>query len=257
VSARVPLRIVRRGEGAPLVLVHGFAGSGESWADVVRRIPPGRTIATFVLPGHDPSFSAPPGARFEEMLDAIASNLKESVETPCETAGYSMGGRVVLGLLVRRPELVSSATLIGTNPGIESDEERTARAAWDESWARLLEERGIEEFVSRWEALPIFATQSALPEEAKRSQRTIRLAHDPQALANALRSLGLAAMPSYWPELPRITARVRLVAGERDAKFLPIARRMEQAIPRAETTVVPSTGHNPLVENPAFLAGIF
>jgi 2-succinyl-6-hydroxy-2,4-cyclohexadiene-1-carboxylate synthase len=236
--------------------VHGFAGSGESWTDIVRRIPPGRTIATFVLPGHDPSFPAPRGARFEEMLDAIASTLKDSVETPCEAAGYSMGGRVVLGLLVRRRELVSSAMLIGANPGIESDEERTERAEWDESWARLLEERGIEEFASSWEALPIFASQRALTEEAKRRQRAIRLAHDPGALASALRSLGLSSMPSYWPELPRIAAPVRLVAGERDRKFLAIARRMEQAIPRAEAIVVPSAGHNVLLETPAFLAGL-
>ncbi|MFH1679317.1 MAG: alpha/beta fold hydrolase, partial [Candidatus Eisenbacteria bacterium] len=257
VIAQAPLHFWRRGEGAPLLLVHGFAGHGESWADVAARFPSKRTVASLTLPGHDPACPAAKGARFEETLDLIASILKDSVETPFEAAGYSMGGRVLLGLLVRHPRLVSSATLIGANPGIESEEERGGRAKWDEDWARLLEERGTLEFASRWEALPIFATQETLPEEAKRRQRAIRLRHDPRALASALRSLGLSAMPDYRPELSRIAQPVRLVAGEKDSKFLAIARRMEKEIPRAELVVVPGAGHNVPLENPAFLAALF
>jgi 2-succinyl-6-hydroxy-2,4-cyclohexadiene-1-carboxylate synthase len=241
-------------------LVHGFAGHGESWAEVAGQLAAKgslagkRTVASLTLPGHDPASSIEAGERFEEILDHIILCINESIRAPFEAVGYSMGGRVVLALLERRPELVSRAVLIGANPGIEDAGEREARARWERDWAELLAAEGIEAFVEQWEKLPIFATQEAVSPAAAARQRRVRLRHDPDALAAAMRGLGLAEMPNYWPELPRIDAPVRLVAGERDEKFRALAERMAGLLPHAEITIVPGAGHNVVLERPEDVA---
>ena len=67
-------------------------------------------------------------------------------------------------------------------------EERRRRAASDEALARRLESRGVEDFVDRWQELPLFATQRRLPAAFRERQRTLRLRHRPAGLALALSS---------------------------------------------------------------------
>lgn len=253
-TAGAPVHTWRRASGVPLLLVHGFAGHGESWADVAEMLPADRTIASLTLPGHDPASPIARGDGFEATLEHIGLYIKQFVGAPCDTAGYSMGGRIVLGLLVRHPELVRSAVLIGANPGIETEEERAERARWDRAWAELLVADGIEAFADRWEKLPLFETQAALPPDVAARQRAIRLRHDPESLAAALLALGLSAMPNYWPMLPCLRTPVRLVAGEMDEKFRAVAERMATLLPRAEVVIVPGAGHNVPLERPDLMA---
>ena len=120
-----PLRFRTRAEGAPtLLLIHGFAGHGDSWEDLVARLGGSRTLVTLDLPGHDSSFPVPPGAGFEDVLDRIAALVTENLPRPVHAVGYSLGARVALGLLVLRPELLESAVLVGVNPGIEDESAR-------------------------------------------------------------------------------------------------------------------------------------
>jgi 2-succinyl-6-hydroxy-2,4-cyclohexadiene-1-carboxylate synthase len=170
--------------------------------------------------------------------------------------GYSLGARLALGLLVRHPDLFTSATLIGVNPGLVDPDARAARAARDEEWARLLETEGLDSFVAAWEALPLFSTQGRLPERVLKRQRRIREGHDPAGLARSLRVVGLGAMPDYGPELDRLELPIRLVVGERDTKFRALAGAMAERLPRSRTIVVPDAGHNVVLEDPIATAAL-
>src|SRR5690606_456062 len=121
-----------------------------------------------------------------------------------------------------------------------------ARRAWDDEQAAFLEREGLEGFVTRWEALPIFATQS---EAARHAQRRLRLAHDPVALAAAMRALGQGRMPPLWSALPGCRVPLRLLVGDRDAKYRDIAERVIDMAPSASLRVV-AGGHNLLIEAP-------
>jgi 2-succinyl-6-hydroxy-2,4-cyclohexadiene-1-carboxylate synthase len=168
--------------------------------------------------------------------------------------GYSMGARIGLRLLTRHPGLVRTATLVGVNPGLENDEDRGARAAEDEALAKLAETEGIDAVVGRWETLPLFSTQRSLPPQVLESQREVRLSHLGDGIAAALRSLGLGVMPNTWPELAQIRARVNLVVGSEDQKFLAIAERAAALIPGATVQRVAGAGHNPILEMPEHFA---
>ena len=124
--------------------------------------------------------------------------------------GYSMGGRVALSLAVAHPDRVASLLLVGASPGLAEAEERAARIKADEALARQIEQDGLERFVDYWMALPLFASQSVLGEDALARARTQRLRSDPAGLANSLRGMGHrqhAAAPRSPLRAP--TARLR------------------------------------------------
>lgn len=243
----------------PLVLLHGFTGSPDSWLDVTRLLEAGTgpvRVHAPALVGHDGTAGPPEIETFDDEVDRIAAGIRARHWRGSHLAGYSLGARVALGLLVRHPGLVASATLIGGRPGLSDPAERQARIRQDEEWARLLDDEGLDTFVAAWEALPIWATQAALPTQRLDRQRAIRRAHDPRGLARSLRVAGLGRMPYYGDRLGSVEADVRLVVGERDGRFPDIADEMAERLPRATVTRVSGAGHNVVLERPRQIAAL-
>lgn len=245
---------------APFVALHGFTGARASWSDVIAAVAaaarPGRPLRlhALALPGHAPGLPVPPD--FGAAVDQLAIRLRRQLTPPVRLLGYSMGARLALGLVGRHPELVREAVLIGCHPGLDDDRSRRERAEQDAPWAALLRQEGIRAFVAAWERRPLFGTQSAVAAPRLAAQRAIRLAHDPEQLALALERLGLAQMPDYSPLLRRPPLPLRLVCGARDERFASLARRLCAASPALTLTLLPDTGHNPLVEAPEALAAL-
>jgi|YNPBryunderm2012_1023409.scaffolds.fasta_scaffold11784_2 2-succinyl-6-hydroxy-2,4-cyclohexadiene-1-carboxylate synthase len=239
----------------PLVLLHGFAGTPASWAGVIEHLPGESLIAVPALPGHDRRADDVP-ADFEAVLARLDGALVQLHPGPWRLGGYSMGARVALGLLVQRPSRFAIATLIGLNPGLSSENERRERAVWEHGWARVLREEGMDGFLHKWEAQPLFASQRQLPEAQRTALRAVRRSHDPEGLARALEVLGLAAMPNYWPALGEIKVPVRLVVGESDAKFRFLADQAVGRLANARLHIVPGVGHNVPLEAPAATAAL-
>jgi 2-succinyl-6-hydroxy-2,4-cyclohexadiene-1-carboxylate synthase len=242
----------------PLILLHGFTGHADCFGDLIDQLPHGRDRArAYTLLGH--AWEAPdvPLANtFEEEVDRVADLIRHDCTGKVTLCGYSLGGRVALVLLARHPELVASAILIGVNPGLESEQERTARAAGDGKWIRMLKEQGLEAFIDAWEAQPMFASQRRLAENVQLDQRRRRIRHDPKGLATSMDVLGLSNMPNMWPELRNLHLPVHLVVGELDAKFRGIAETMVTRMPSARLHVIAGSGHNVVLEKPAALIAI-
>lgn len=217
-----------------IALLHGFAGDPHAWDGVIHAWPRRDDFTAIALPGH----GAPIADSWDANLAAIAVDAELVV-------GYSLGARVALGLVAtgRMPR----AILIGVNPGI-ADHERAERRAGDARWAELLRTRGMPAFSEAWEAQPLFATQSGVPQDRLAARRARRLARDPEQLARSLETMGLAEMPDYRGVS---LAGVALVAGADDAKYIGIARGLS-----APLHLVESSGHDPTLEQPERLAAI-
>ena len=220
------------------VLLHGFTGGASSFADL------GLDAVTPELPGHG---SAPPATSWKEALTRLEPLLDPG---PVVLGGYSMGARIALGLALRRPDKVARLVLASGTAGIEDEAERARRRADDEELARFIETHEIAAFVDRWETNEIVSLK---PVQLKRL-RPQRLRHQPSRLAGALRHLGTGAQPSYWNDLRRLQTPVVLLAGERDAKFTAIARRMHEKLPRSDLRLL-DCGHVIHIEQPEAFSG--
>lgn len=244
------------------VLLHGFAGAPSSWDDVLAELRPAIPPIVPWLCGHSgerPITTAACGsgvdftaevARLGELVAVVPRNLGER----CIVVGYSLGGRLALGLSLERPELFDAAVLVSTHPGLESERERSERCSTDERWALLLEQRGVEPFVAAWEAQPVFAGQERLASPVLERQRRVRLAHDPRALAGAMRALSLGRMPCYSDRLSSARLPMTWLAGERDLKFRALAEAAAPRSSRSRVEIVSGCGHNLPLEAPRELA---
>lgn len=125
-----------RGEGPPLVLLHGGHGS---WAHWVRNIEPlSRRFRVLVpdLPGYGDS-SAPAAPTLEALVDATQHTLDTLVGAgaPVALAGFSFGGLVATHLAARRGG-VSHLALLGPAGHGGARRPRAALRDWREAAAQ-------------------------------------------------------------------------------------------------------------------------
>jgi 2-succinyl-6-hydroxy-2,4-cyclohexadiene-1-carboxylate synthase len=273
VGAGLSLHVARAGGGPPLVLLHGFTGSGETWAPLRPALSGRHTTLAVDLPGHGRSGAPVDAARYA--LDRFADDLADVLDAlhvgRAAVLGYSLGGRAALKFALRHPGRIAALVLESSSPGVIDPVERAARIASDAALAHAIERDGIAAFVEQWERLPLWASQAALPESIRSRLREQRLANTPQGLANSLRGAGAGVDPPVLDRLASIgidasgapgdhhaalEAPTLIVVGALDDKYVALGRLMEASIPRARLAVVPGAGHAVHLEQPAAFAGL-
>jgi 2-succinyl-6-hydroxy-2,4-cyclohexadiene-1-carboxylate synthase len=247
----VRLQVAVAGHGEPLVLLHGFTGSGAQWAPQIAVFAAHfRTVAVDLL-GHGGSDAPtdPERYRLERCVADLAALLDTlGIQRAC-WLGYSMGARVALAWALTYPERVNALALEGVSPGIEDPVERRQRIVHDEARATQIEREGIEAFVDAWMRQPLFASQARLGPAALAAARAARCANSAVGLANSLRGMGTGAQPSLWPRLSGLTVPTLLAVGDEDTKFRGIAENMIHRMPDATLAIIPEAGHAAHLEN--------
>lgn len=233
------------GDGAPLVLLHGFTGCAALWEPIAAGLAARFHVVAVDLLGHGDS-DAPGDAWRYGMPHAVAdlAALLDALHIE-RTAllGYSMGGRVALAFAAEQPARVDALVLESASPGLADPIARAARRAADADLATRLERDGVATFVDAWMAQPLFASQARLDPPRRAAARAQRLANRVAGLAGSLRGLGTGSQPSYWPRLAGLPMPVHLLAGGLDAKFTAIAQAMQSHIPHATLRIVEHAGH--------------
>jgi len=247
----VGLAVERRGSGPPLLLVHGFGGAKEDFADHHRALAAHADVAIFDHRGHGESDQPADEAAYS--LDRLTADTLAVADalgwSQFRLLGHSMGGMVARRLVLARPERVDALVLMDTSPGpppgvapdlvtlgvqiARTEGMDVLKAVLDEvdpiatpAFERLLRERpGYREFCDRKWAAQSAAMWAALASE---------LVHQPDQLD----ALGAVTCPTL------------VLVGEEDHAFLAVSRVMAGRIPGAQLVVVPDAGHSPQFENP-------
>ena len=240
------LHAVSQGRGPRVVLVHGFTQTRESWHAVTDLLAADHEVVAVDVPGHGGSS----GVRADLWTGA---DLLATTVGPATYVGYSMGGRLVLHVALAHPKVVDGLVLLGATAGIDDDDERAARRAADERLAAEIEADGVDAFLERWLAQPIFEGLTPDPIDL-----AARRANAADGLASSFRLAGTGTMdPPLWDRLGAITAPTLVAAGERDAKFRTLGDRLVGAIPGAGALrVIEAAGHAAHLEQPAAFADV-
>lgn len=151
------------GSGEPLLLLHGFTGSMETWHSFIPAWSKQFQVITVDLVGHGKTESP------EELTHYDIQNVALQMTTlldhlnieKAHILGYSMGGRLAITMACLYPNRVKSLLLENCTAGLEMESDRKERRARDEQLADRIELERIEAFVNRWENIPLFATQKS------------------------------------------------------------------------------------------------
>jgi 2-succinyl-6-hydroxy-2,4-cyclohexadiene-1-carboxylate synthase len=233
------------GKGDPVVVIHGFTQSAQSWGAIGAALASDHQVIALDAPGHGRSASVAAD------LPTGADLMTASVGTAASWLGYSMGGRYALHVAVRHPEVVARLVLVSATAGLDDPEARRVRRKADEGLADRIEREGVERFVRWWLARPLFST---LPSEA--AALDSRLDNTAAGLASSLRLAGTGTQQPLWSVLPQLEMPVLVVAGDLDAAYLAHARRLVAGIgPNASLAVISGAGHACHLEQPAAFLG--
>jgi 2-succinyl-6-hydroxy-2,4-cyclohexadiene-1-carboxylate synthase len=233
-----------RGHGERVVLVHGFTQTAHSWDLIARRLARRYEVVSVDAPGHGGSSTIHADLPSAALMLAAAGG-------PATYVGYSMGGRLCLHLALSRADLVHRLVLVSTTAGIEDPAERAARRRSDDELAASIERDGVDRFLDRWLALPLFAT---LPRDL--ASLDDRRRNTAAGLASSLRLAGAGAQASLWDRLGELPMPVLVVAGEHDAKYVAHGRRLADLIPRSTFAVIERAGHSVHLEQPDAFGGV-
>lgn len=240
-------------QNPPILLLHGFTGSGLTWQDIAQRFASSYYVCAPDLLGHGKTSvpSDPSRYTFAQLRDDLCQLAKAVFGArPFHLLGYSMGGRIALDFALAHTNLLKTLILESASDGIADDQEREARRQSDDALAERIIARGIAAFVAEWEALPLWHTQSKLPDNIRQQQRDQRLQNNPIGLANSLRGHGTGVQTSHRNRLHQLRLPVLLLSGAQDTKFVAIAESMCQHMPHARHVVLLDVGHAAHLENP-------
>lgn len=241
-----------KGEGEPLVFLHGFTGDTTTWSRITDQLSIAYRCISIDLIGHGRTDSPEDPSRYtmghvSNDLDTILSALEVDEAI---VIGYSMGGRTALHFTMSYPQKVKTLILESASPGLKTGEERVERRKKDHALADRIMREGMEAFVDFWEEIPLFASQKRLTEDERAEIRKQRLGQSPLGLSNSLKGMGTGAQASWWDKLGELSLPVHLLVGELDHKFVHIAEEMKKLNPDFQIMTISNTGHAIHVEEP-------
>jgi 2-succinyl-6-hydroxy-2,4-cyclohexadiene-1-carboxylate synthase len=219
-----------------VVLVPGFTQTAASWLGVRRVLDESCEAIAVDVPERE-TFAATAGSIGEQGRRAVY-------------AGYSMGGRLALRLALDRPELVRALVLVSSTAGIADEQARIERIAADEALAESVERDGVDAFLARWLAQPLFA---GVPHDAPGLRERRGLSE--HYVAHCLRVLGAGAMEPMWDRLGELRMPIALVSGRLDAKYDKLALAMLERLRGDVVHIRLDGGHALPLERPAVLGG--
>jgi pimeloyl-ACP methyl ester carboxylesterase len=245
---------VGRGERT-FVLVHGFTGSSDDWADVLDPLSVhGRTLAPDQR-GHGGTSNPGAGYTLEQLVDDLAGFLDATGVEHCDLLGHSLGGMVALRLALRAPERVASLVLMDT----------AARALDTGRFGALA--ATAARMPPSWLWRLTRASRKRLPAPMQRAEQAMGSERYWQRLRTKLEAMDRAAygpilreVSQQTPILPRlgeIRCPTLVVVGAEDKAFRTPSDEMADAIPDAKLVVIDGAHHSPQIEaTDAWLAAI-
>ena len=218
------------GEGAPLVLVHGFGGDLNNWMFNQVALAEQRRVIALDLPGHGASFKEVGSGGLASLAGAVAGLLDALEIERAHLAGHSLGGAVVMALALDQPARVASLSLLapaGLGPEING--------AYIDGFIAATRRKEMKALVGNLFARPELVTRD-LVEALLRYKRLDGVEGALRAIADALFPEGRQAAVLRNP-LAALSPPVQVIWGRED-----------RIIPPAQAEGLPATARVHLLD---------
>ena len=233
----IQLAYTRRGDGPPLVLLHGFPFDHHLWDEVAPLLDDTFDVIAPDLRGFGNSTMIDVPHSMDDYASDVASLLDQINIKKAAIVGHSMGGYVALAFARLYPERVSGLGLVSSQVLADAPERKDGRY----KSAADVEANGIGSVVDSM--APKFTSDEGLQAYARASMER----QQPAAYISALKAMAERVDSTHL--LSSFHFPVVLVHGDSDS-LIPIdrAREVKIALPHAHLVEIPGAGHMPMME---------
>lgn len=209
------------------VLLHGFWGQPADWTAVVNELPLGAPV--WIPDLYQPGPLAPHHTIrdwcahfFEELQERVGNG-------PVQAVGYSMGGRLLVNLLLDNPDRFSRALLLSANPF------PVERSEWEKEWREKFLHRPWDELETEWEGQTVFNGSLA---PSRRRDPVLR-----EMLGQSLIHWSPSQNLYSTPELLNLGSSIHWAFGAADTKYVGIADDLRSLPVKGEVSILKDSGH--------------
>jgi pimeloyl-[acyl-carrier protein] methyl ester esterase len=264
------MHIEKYGNGAPLLLIHGWGMHGGMWGSVVEKLSEQFCVYAVDLPGHGSSTKKSPfglsmskpertdGLRFDGLtangsdnfLDYFVDQLTEQFTMPLTVCGWSLGGQIALRWAAREPLKVQRLILVASTPCFVRREDWPCAMAAETlaGFAAALTDN-YAQTLRRFLALQVRGSDNE--RELLVSLRAALFSRGEPDLAVLQAGLEILRDCDLRDSLTSIAQPTLVIAGERDTLTPPDASRyMADKMPQARLVEIPGAAHAPFLSHP-------
>lgn len=244
------LRYEDRGEGRPLVLIHGWCFSSAVWKYQLDCLSRSFRVIAPDLPGHGVSDADPEGFTLKTASSAVAHLCSSLGLRDVILCGWSLGGEVALQAVSLMTSRISSLFLVATTP----------RFTQSHDWKHGLTEKdvcalGVSYRRSPRKAVDSFVSQMLSESEREQSDTMVAV----QAVIDtiplpavevALQGLEILKNTDLRNSLKSFAIPAVAMSGDFDSICLPAASRYLSSSLPAELIIFNGAGHAPFLTQP-------
>ncbi len=236
------------GPGRPVVLIHGWPLSGESWSEQVRPLhAAGHRVVAYDRRGFGRSDKPSKGYDYDTLADDLDGVLKELDLTDVTLVGFSMGGGEVARYVARHGEdRIHSVVFAGAVPPYLMKTDDNPDGPLTEEAAQGMEEGLKADRTSFFDGFmtAFFSADGELKVTEEQRQEAIALCHQSDQTA-ALGCMAAFGTTDFRDDLTAITVPTLVIHGDSDA-IVPLegsGQRTHAAVPSSDLVVVEGAPH--------------
>lgn len=248
------LHVETHGNGAPLLLIHGWGMHGGLWGELVARLADRFQLVSVDLPGHGYSRDCALDAKSPSDIDAFVDTLAAQFPEPLHVCGWSLGGQIALRWAARFPSQIEKLILLASTPCFAQ------RADWAHGLPAPTV-AGFAEALQHDYALTLrrfLALQVRGSEDEKALLLRLRQVLFSRGEPNAeilQRGLGILRDCDLRADLSKILTPTLVMGGERDTLTPPPASAfLAQNLPNARLELIRGAAHAPFLSHPNAVA---
>ncbi|MFO8018166.1 MAG: alpha/beta hydrolase [Promethearchaeia archaeon] len=242
-----------KGEGKPLILVHGFGADKEVWIAQFDVLAEHFKVIKFDNRGAGKSDRPDEPYKMEMFADDIAALMNHLEIDKAHILGWSLGGMIVQSFVLLYPERVKKVVLINTLPKWPGDDQGLkmyeksqidkyqekqkdpkaaffagAKMGFTRKFRKKMEKNPSKKFYG------LFSAEDLIEISAKNPSR-------PQDIKNQAHALGTY---DVYDDLPNIKSEVLILTAEKDRQTPKIMNEMiHKQIPNSKLIVIENAGH--------------
>lgn len=248
----IKLHYTDKGEGIPVVMLHGFGGSFDNWRKLIEEFPEGYRLIAADLPGfglsqYDPAIVGEPD--LASYYTRFASDLIDELDIDsCYLMGNSLGGYLSWETTLLRGDKVKKLVLLNSAGYSEEDINGFLINAAKSGLFKKIAKKGIPRAATKFAAKRVIGDKTKKP-DAQRLDSFYGLLNKEGTL-ETIQTIGSAPHVIDTLRIKEIAVPTLIIWGDKD-NIIPVehANKFKRDIPNSELIIYEGSGHIPMIEN--------